>query len=80
MGLANNELIKVGVDILTGLLTVVNKFTDVLSGNNGIAKSLITLTLAITALKGGSALLNKIFGSKLVKTVVESFNKIKSES
>ena len=80
MGLANNELLKFGVDILTGLLTIVNKFTDFLSGNNGIAKSLITLTLAITALNGARTVLAKIFGSSLLKVVVESFDKIKNES
>jgi hypothetical protein len=80
MGLANNELLKFGVDILTGLLTIVNKFTDFLSGSNGIAKSLITLTLAITALNGARTVLAKIFGSNLLKVVVESFDKIKNES
>ena len=80
MGLANNELLKFGVDILTGLLTIVNKFTDFLSGNNGIAKSLITLTLAITALNGTRTVLAKIFGSGLLRVVVESFDKIKNES
>jgi hypothetical protein len=32
MGLANNEILKFGVDILTGLLETVNKLTESLSG------------------------------------------------
>ena len=80
MGLANNEILKFGVDVLTGLLTIVNKVIDVLSGNSGIAKSLLTLTLAITALKGLKTIFAKIFGSELVKTAIASFDKVKAKA
>lgn len=62
MGLANNEILKGAVDVLTGLLNVVNKLTEGLSGGNGLAKSIISLMTVIGALKGGGALLNKGMG------------------
>ena len=62
MGLANNEILKAGVDILTFLLETVNKLTTALSGENGLAKSIINLATVIGALKGGAAIIGKIFG------------------
>jgi hypothetical protein len=57
MGLANNEVLKAGVDALTGLLTIINKMTTGLSGGNGLVKSVISLGTAFGALKaGGTAL------------------------
>jgi hypothetical protein len=76
MGLANNELIKVGVDILTGALNIINGIIEALSGGNGLSKSVITLVTAISAVKGASALLNKFFNSKLLKTITKSFGQI----
>lgn len=58
MGLANNELIKFGVDLLTAFVTVVNKVTDALPGATGnIAKLLIT----IGSLKAGGAIFDSFF-------------------
>jgi hypothetical protein len=53
MGISNSKVIKAGVDALTGLLNVVNKLT----GKSGLLK----LGAAIGALKGGSAIFNKLF-------------------
>lgn len=53
MGIANSDVIKAGVDALTGLLNVINKLT----GKSGIAK----LSVAILGLKTGSAIFNGLF-------------------
>jgi hypothetical protein len=62
MGLANNEVIKLGVDVLTGILETVNKLTEALSGGNGLVKSLVSLMTVIGALKGGASIFNSLFG------------------
>jgi hypothetical protein len=54
MGIANSSLIKAGVDLLTTILTIINKITGAFgSSGSGIAKLLLGLGL----LKGGRALL-----------------------
>ena len=69
MGLANNEVIKTGVDLLTKLLETVNNLTGA-AGNEGIG-GLVTMVLRlgtiIGAIKGGEAIFNsllKLFASK----------------
>jgi hypothetical protein len=62
MGLANNEILKLGVDLLTGLLNAINKVTSSLSGGNGLVKSIINLATVIGALKGGASIIKGIFG------------------
>jgi TP901 family phage tail tape measure protein len=58
MGLANNELIKFGVDLLTAFITVINKITEALPGATGnIAKLLLT----IGGLKAGGAIFDTFF-------------------
>ena len=58
MGLADNDVIKFGVDLLTKLLETVNNLTDDLGSTaGGIAK----LGIAIAALKTGKNLFNSIF-------------------
>ena len=70
MGLANNDILKFGVDLLTGFLETVNKLTSALSGGNGLAKSVINLTTVIGALAGGRALSKSIFdGGKMATTL-----------
>ena len=64
MGLANNEVIKLGVDVLTGILETVNKLTESLSGGNGLIKSIVSLASVIGALKGGASIFNSLFGYK----------------
>lgn len=63
MGLANNEIIKVGVDLLTGLLETINNITAALSGDNGMVKSVLSLVAAFGALQAGKTLFNGL-GSK----------------
>jgi hypothetical protein len=61
MGLANNELIKAGVDLLTKMLETINNLTDDLGGViGGIAK----LGVTIAALKTGKSIFDKIFNIK----------------
>ena len=58
MGLADNQLIKQGVDLLTNLLETINNLTSNLGGTiGGIAK----LGIAITGLKIGKNIFNSIF-------------------
>ena len=61
MGLANNSLIKTGVDLLTDLLTTINKLTD--AGDSKIGKfttSLLRLGTVLIGLKGGQSAINGI--------------------
>lgn len=59
MGLANNEVIKVVTDFLTGLLNIINSIIDGISGGNGLAKSVLSLTAAFTTFKIGKSILGK---------------------
>lgn len=67
MGLANNELIKAGVDILTSLLTTINKIISSMSGGSGIVKTFVTSFAAIGAFKLGQKGLNKFLGNAAPK-------------
>jgi hypothetical protein len=57
MGLANNEILKAGVDGLTKILETINKITEGISGGNGLIKSVVSLTGVLAVLKGGKTLL-----------------------
>lgn len=73
MGLVDNNLIKMGVDLLTNLLTALNNVT---SGFNSFSGSALKVGLLITAFKlGGNAV--KIFttGIKSTEGVVGTFAK-----
>lgn len=59
MGLANNEILKFGVDTLTSILSTINDIISAVSGNNGLVKSILSLGSAFLALRGGA----KLFGS-----------------
>lgn len=54
MGITNSKAIKVGVDLLTGLLDAINKLT----GNSGLGK----IGVALGTLFGGKMISNKLFG------------------
>lgn len=59
MGLANSEVIKTGVDLLTNLLNVINNLTDAGEGKLGNLITTITrLTTVFLGLKTGQGLLN----------------------
>jgi hypothetical protein len=58
MGLANNEVIKGAVDLITSLLEGVNNLTDVGSdGLGGLMTTLLRLGTVIASLKGGKAII-----------------------
>lgn len=60
MGIANNRLIKLGVDILTKIVTVVNKITEV----GGETTSLIgKLGVSLAAFKVGGTALDSFWGT-----------------
>lgn len=84
MGLANNEYIKLAVDMLTGLLDIVNWIIDELgkvvgtmdgasSTVDNLTKSLLTLLTVYGAIRAGGFLLNKGF-DKVVTGVTEKKN------
>lgn len=50
MGLANNEFIKVGIELLTGLLTAVNKLTQGWDSWSGSALKIAAVALSINGL------------------------------
>ena len=62
MGLANNDVLKAGVDALTGLLNTINNITSSLSGGSGAGKSIANFMTVIGALAGGRALAKGAFG------------------
>ena len=59
MGLANNELLKAGVNALTWALETINKITDAISGGSGLIKSIVSLSAVIGGLKLGGKILGK---------------------
>lgn len=61
MGLANNDFIKGAIDLLTNLLTGINKLIDGLSGGNGLAKSLLSIGFMFGGLKIGKTIFDGIF-------------------
>lgn len=61
MNLANNEVLKAVVDLLTNVLNAINKTTEALSGGNGLAKSILNLGVVFGGLKLGKTVFNKIF-------------------
>jgi hypothetical protein len=58
MGIANNEAIKDGVDLLTKLLETINRITDAGDGKVGkFTTSILRLGTVLLGLKGGGAVL-----------------------
>ena len=62
MGIANNGMIKMAVDGITGLLTVTNKLIDTFSLGIGPVKSLLSLLMAFTGLKAAGRVANSMIG------------------
>lgn len=71
MGLTNNVIIKGAVDILTILLTAVNKLIDGLSGGHGLIKSVMTLGAVWGGLKLGGNLVDKALASNWVQNKIK---------
>lgn len=65
MGIAQNGLIKVAVDGLTGLLTIINKITGVFGPTTG---AILKMGLAFVALRAGAKLLPNLF--KAIATTI----------
>ena len=66
MGIANNGMIKLAVDGLTGFLNITNKIIDTLSMGSGAIKSFLSVFAAFTGLKmagrGANALIGGLGG------------------
>ena len=60
MGIANNTLIKTGIDAITGLLNIVNKLTEHLPG---ATKGLANLLLMIGGFTAGKKVMDAFFAS-----------------
>ena len=66
MGIANNTLIKAGVDALTGLLNIINKITEHLPG---ATKGIGNLLLLIGGFVAGKKVMDAFFASTLSNIV-----------
>lgn len=62
MGIANNSMIKLAVDGLTGFLTITNKIIDTLSLGSGAIKSFLSVFAAFTGLKVAGRAANSLIG------------------
>jgi len=62
MGLANNQIIKTVIDLLTGFLNTINKISTALSGDKGIFKSFFDIAFLVAGLKLARAAFNGFFG------------------
>lgn len=65
MGIANDTLIKAGIDTLTKILSTINDIISAISGNNGLIKSIVSIGASFLALRGGAKLFNKEFAGKI---------------
>ena len=86
MGLANNEVIKFGVDSLTLLLDTVNNLLTAFSGNAGLTKAILSFGATWGGLKlggkilgrtGKGGILSSLFGKDPEKTSQELGKKAK---
>jgi hypothetical protein len=59
MGLANSDLIKTGIDLLTKLLNTINGLINALSGGKGVAKTFVSALTALAGFKLGRNLLGE---------------------
>ncbi len=67
MGITNSTLIKTGVDLLTGFLSILNKLIDGISGESGLIKAIASIGIAWSGLKLGGNILKKLgFGDTLI--------------
>lgn len=68
MGIAQNSLIKGAVDVLTGLLTIINKLTGIFGSTTG---AVLKMGLAFVALRAGANFLPKLFKT-IATTIVDT--------
>ena len=68
MGIAQNSLIKGAVDVLTGLLTIINRLTGVFGPTTG---AVLKMGLAFVALRAGANFLPKLFKT-IATTIVDT--------
>lgn len=61
MGLANNEILKGGVDALTWVIESINKLIDIISGGNNTIKSVLNLITTLGALIAGRKMVGGLF-------------------
>ena len=62
MGIANNNMVKMAVDGLTGFLNITNKIIDTLSLGSGAIKSFLSIFAAFTGLKVAGRAVNSLIG------------------
>lgn len=67
MGLANNQIIKVVIDLIANFIETINKLTNTLSLGSGFLKSFFNLTALLGGIKLARAAFNGFFGW-LIKT------------
>ena len=80
MGIANSDLVKSGIDILTKLLSTINDIISAISGNNGLIKSIVSIGASFLALRGGAKLfkggfIGSIFGASKEKDAKDQVKK-----
>lgn len=80
MGIANDTLIKAGIDTLTKILSTINDIISAISGNNGLIKSIVSIGASFLALRGGAKLfkggfIGSIFGASKEKDAKDQVKK-----
>ena len=73
MGLANADVIKFGIDLLTGLLNIVNGLIGALSGNNGLTKMLLSLGTVLATFKIGKTIFGNTTLGKNAGSIFSTF-------
>ena len=61
MSIANNEVLKTGVDFLTKLIEGINGATNALTGGKGLVKGVLSLSMAFAGIKAAKGLLAGVF-------------------
>ena len=61
MGLANNEILKGGVDALTWIIESINKLIDTISGGNNTIKSVVSLISTLGTFIAGRKMVGGLF-------------------
>lgn len=70
MGLANNQIIKITINLISSFINTVNKLTNTLSAGSGLLKSFFNLGTLLIAIKLGRAAFTGFFNWLLKNSVV----------